>query len=227
MEYFVICLPRIFTSAVALSSDYAWWSNTVRHCKQCWWARRVDIITTTMWVNHSSYHTTVSSHDLLPASDCRENGRIQDFYHPGLFNSGKWSCCDHKSRHSYGCQPSFLRNEPTSSSSSSSFSPPMSPTRLVGGGAGPYRGPLPPTPQSEPAAPPSDSYSSSQYPPAAAVSSYQQQRSSHNVSSYQHTNPQLDPRGLPSQSSHAAAEAPPPPLPVSVSAVVSVWGLCI
>lgn len=151
-------------------------------------------------------------------SDCRENGRIQDFYHPGLFNSGKWSCCDHKSRHSYGCQPSFLRNEPTSTSS---FSPPISPTRLVGGGgAGPYRGPLPPTPQ----AASSDGYGGSHdhYPPSAAVSSYQQQRGSHNVSSYQHTNPQLDTRGgASSQPSHVAAEAPPPPLPVSVCVLYS------
>ena len=145
-------------------------------------------------------------------SDCRENGRIQDFYHPGLFSSGKWSCCDHKSKHSYGCQPSFLRNEPTSSSSSS-FSPPVSPTRLVGGGgAGAYRGPLPPTPHVAS----SEGYGGSydHQPPSA---SYQQQHTSHNVSSYQHTNPQLDTRGgVSSQSSHAVAEAPPPPAPVSV-----------
>ena len=28
-------------------------------------------------------------------------------YHPGPFANGKWSCCDHKSKHSQGCQPAF------------------------------------------------------------------------------------------------------------------------
>ena len=40
-------------------------------------------------------------------ADCRENVMLQGVYHPGLFTNGKWSCCDHRSKHSQGCCPSF------------------------------------------------------------------------------------------------------------------------
>lgn len=70
--------------------------------------------------------------------DCRNNGKIQEFYHPGLFVNSKWTCCDHKSKHSYGCTRSFISIE----QSDTNVMPPMGGS-AVGGGS---RKPLPPTP---------------------------------------------------------------------------------
>ena len=72
--------------------------------------------------------------------DCRSNGKLQEFFHPGLFVNSKWSCCDHRSKHSYGCTRSFvsleaqsLSNPPTTSVSAFSRKP-LPPTPLDNGG---------------------------------------------------------------------------------------------
>ena len=70
-------------------------------------------------------------------ADCKENVLLQDRYHPGLFISSKWSCCDHRSKHSQGCAESFAT---LVQPQRLSVSPPG-----VGRGP-PGRGPLPPTP---------------------------------------------------------------------------------
>lgn len=73
---------------------------------------------------------------------CRENVVLQDRFHPGLFNSGKWSCCEHRSKHSQGCKDSFVTQPPAHASQ---------PARS----GAVARGPLPPTPfQQEPSPPP-------------------------------------------------------------------------
>lgn len=137
----------------------------------------------------------------LSCLDCRENGKMQEFYHPGLFSGGKWTCCDHRSKHSCGCQPSFLRNDMSLSSSH-----PVSPTRVVspsrmGGQA--HRGPLPPTPSAA-------SYSDSpHYNDRALVTGEQIKKGRHNVSSYHTTELQGNSRGGHTNS------APPLPVPVS------------
>lgn len=71
-------------------------------------------------------------------ADCRNNGKIQEFYHPGLFVNSKWTCCDHKSKHSYGCTRSFVSIE--NQIPDANVPPPM------GGGIPANRKPLPPTP---------------------------------------------------------------------------------
>ena len=43
----------------------------------------------------------------LIRQQCKNNNNLQDMYHPGPFANGKWSCCDHKSKHSQGCQRAF------------------------------------------------------------------------------------------------------------------------
>lgn len=84
---------------------------------------------------------------LILLLDCRTNGKLQEYFHPGLFTNGKWSCCDHRSKHSYGCTPAFIKDDPHFNSSpvGGAVAPlSVSPTR---GGGPNQRKPLPPTPQ--------------------------------------------------------------------------------
>lgn len=85
---------------------------------------------------------------LFLLTDCRSNGKLQEFFHPGLFVNNKWSCCDHRSKHSYGCSPAFVKDELQFSSSppASMGAGPLSTSPTRGGGAI-QRKPLPPTPQ--------------------------------------------------------------------------------
>lgn len=79
--------------------------------------------------------------------DCRTNGKLQEYFHPGLFTNGKWSCCDHRSKHSYGCTPAFIKDDPHFNASpvgGAAVPSSISPTR---GGGPNQRKPLPPTPQ--------------------------------------------------------------------------------
>ncbi len=145
---------------------------------------------------------------------------LQDRYHPGVF-SGKWSCCDHRSKHSQGCRESFiLQQQPQSAMAVAS---PPGANGASGGRA--VRGPLPPTPMQNlvPSAPPHGA------------------QPSHGSQYTQNTHSPLptSPRGYeshelsaPSFSSAAGgrgsyhngpAEAPPPPVPVSVCVCVCVY----
>ena len=79
--------------------------------------------------------------------DCRTNGKLQEYFHPGLFTNGKWSCCDHRSKHSYGCTPAFIKDDPHFNSSPvGGAAAPLSVSPTRGGGPN-QRKPLPPTPQ--------------------------------------------------------------------------------
>ena len=78
-------------------------------------------------VLYYAFHFLISTFSL---SDCRSNGKLQDFYHPGLFVNSKWSCCDHKSKHSTGCSPAFIKDEHQFSQGAASFG--SSPTRGSG-----------------------------------------------------------------------------------------------
>ena len=71
---------------------------------------------------------------------------LQSVYHPGLFVNNKWSCCDHRSKHSQGCTPSFCGTNP-SPHNFSNVSP-------IKNSANIGRGPLPPTPSDGMSAPP-------------------------------------------------------------------------
>ena len=76
-------------------------------------------------------------------TDCRSNGKLQEFFHPGLFVNGKWSCCDHRSKHSTGCSPAFIKDDHQfTASGAAPFS--TSPTR--GSGNIQHKA-LPPIPQ--------------------------------------------------------------------------------
>ena len=33
---------------------------------------------------------------------------LQDHYHPGTFTNNRWSCCEHRSKHSQGCKETFI-----------------------------------------------------------------------------------------------------------------------
>ena len=153
----------------------------------------------------------------LSSPDCRNNGKVQDFYHPGLFISNKWSCCDHRSKHSYGCTRSFIQEEPQVN-----FLPPPSgasaPIGVNSNGSN-YpisRKPLPPTPIDNGGPINISKHSRGGYgaghhfspPPPAhqmlqmSVSNQHHQKGNHHISSYSHHN-------LPGMN-----ELPPPPVPV-------------
>lgn len=105
-------------------------------------------------------HKVLTSISCFP--DCRENVLLQSVYHPGLFVNGKWSCCDHRSKHSQGCQASFCGNQqqehpPTASGPATSYISSNKPT------GGVPRGPLPPTPSNEVAPTPPPHSSASRY----------------------------------------------------------------
>ena len=72
--------------------------------------------------------------------DCRENVLLQSVYHPGLFVNSKWSCCDHRSKHSQGCTPSFCGPHGVSLSHNISNVSTSKPSASI------TRAPLPPTP---------------------------------------------------------------------------------
>ena len=57
--------------------------------------------------------------------------------------NGKWSCCDHRSKHSQGCTPSFCGTHPRPPSSQNSSCVPSNKSSTTSSIA---RGPLPPTP---------------------------------------------------------------------------------
>ncbi|XP_064404911.1 tyrosine-protein kinase BTK-like [Halichondria panicea] len=128
---------------------------------------------------------------------CRSNVILQDRFHPGIF-TGKWSCCDHRSKHSQGCRESFiLQTQPAAAVAS----PPVP----SAGGARIPRGPLPPTPAQNlaPSPPPHGYQQNSHGPPAGAPRGYE----SHELTT--HTSPSSVGRS----SYHSPAEPPPPPLP--------------
>lgn len=147
---------------------------------------------------------------------CRNNGKVQDFYHPGLFISNKWSCCDHRSKHSYGCTRSFIQEE-----SQVNFSlPPSGASAPIGvnsnGSNYPIsRKPLPPTPIDNGGLINSSKHTRGGYgvglhfspPPPAhqmlqmSVSNQHHQKGNHHISSYSHHNPS------------GMNELPPPPVP--------------
>ena len=33
---------------------------------------------------------------------------LQSHYHPGTFSNNRWSCCEHRSKHSHGCKETFI-----------------------------------------------------------------------------------------------------------------------
>ncbi|CAI8051711.1 Tyrosine-protein kinase BTK, partial [Geodia barretti] len=137
----------------------------------------------------------------LIRQNCKNNVLLQEKYHPGLFQNNKWTCCDHRSKHSQGCRDSFTKaSSPPPIASGASAAPAYS--------SRPPRGPLPSIPlPNEPTVPPHQNAvgggRSSQY-------SYQHTtpRSTH---SPPHQNPIPNPSHHSSQSSHQ--QRPPAPLP--------------
>lgn len=107
---------------------------------------------------------------------CRENVLLQGVYHPGLFVTGKWSCCEHRSKHSQGCKTSFCGNHQDALPGSANH---VSPAKASSGGVGAVggaRGPLPPTPMDEvaPNPPPhSTRYQATHGPNPSTVQSYE------------------------------------------------------
>ena len=130
---------------------------------------------------------------------------LQDRYHPGIF-SGKWSCCDHRSKHSQGCRESFIlqqQQQPIGSPPATSYN------GASAMGRGGPRGPLPPTPMQNlaPSPPPHGSQylQNSHGPIPNAPRGYE----SHDLQ-------------VPSgRSSYNSSELPPPPVPVSICTLTS------
>lgn len=97
--------------------------------------------------------------------DCRENAVLQGVYHPGLFVNSKWSCCDHRSKHSQGCTPSFCGSHQDHAATNH-----VSPVKS----SGVARGPLPPTPSDDVApTPPPHRYLQTHGPIPNAIQSYE------------------------------------------------------
>lgn len=144
--------------------------------------------------------------------DCRENVLLQGVFHPGLFVNGKWSCCEHRSKHSQGCKTSFCGNHQDVSPPGSNH---VSPTKPSGaGGLGVARGPLPPTPMDEVAPTPPPHSSSSRYHGTHVPNP-------NTILSYEHhdLNPSQQDRGRRKGGGgidERAAQPLPPPVPVSV-----------
>lgn len=151
------------------------------------------------------------THTHFLSADCRENVLLQGVFHPGLFVNGKWSCCEHRSRHSQGCKTSFCGNHQDASPPGTNH---VSPTKALAGGVAAARGPLPPTPMDEAAPTPPPHSSSSRYhgthiPNPNSIQSYEH----HDPDSSQQDRGKrkggggIDERG---------AQPFPPPIPVSV-----------
>ena len=114
-------------------SDCSRRSNAIRNRQQRGRAGRVDWTAQAMSVKKVVGGAAVCVYTIFAYVDCRENVVLQDRFHPGLFNSGKWSCCEHRSKHSQGCKDSFVTQPPAHASQ---------PARS----GAVARGPLPPTP---------------------------------------------------------------------------------
>ena len=158
-----------------------------------------------------------SPHALL---DCRDNASLQDQYHPGVFTNSKWSCCDHKSKHSTGCQPTtnFCQQPPNSIPPLVTSQPPSSLSGRLGGGGGggggrAHRGPLPPTPIDEL----SPSSSNQLQPPSSRESYFQNHRGPRPNApySYEHHSPQEGPSVGHRSGRNPSPDPAPPPVPVS------------
>lgn len=146
--------------------------------------------------------------------DCRENVLLQGVYHPGLFVTGKWSCCDHRSKYSQGCTASFCGNHQEAATPTTNH---LSPSKTSAGIA---RGPLPPTPADgavhAPLPPPHSSrYHESHGPNPNTIQSYE----------HHDLNPAKDKSkrggggaggGVSSVVEERSQEPLPPPVPVSI-----------
>lgn len=154
-----------------------------------------------------AYFSFYACHTLFNMPDCRENVLLQGVYHPGLFVNGKWSCCEHRSKHSQGCKTSFCGMHQDAPPSGNH----VSPTRAaISGNA---RGPLPPTPVDEVAPSPPPHSSSSRYHETHTsnpngIQSYEQ----HDLDSPQDRNGRRGRGG----GMNDRSELLPPPVPVSV-----------
>ena len=157
------------------------------------------------------------THNMNVLLDCQDRSPLQDHYHPGLYTNSKWSCCDHKSKHSTGCQPTTnISLQPPNSTPPLVTSPPPSSSsgRLGGGGGGrAHRGPLPPTPIDEL----SPSSSNQLQPPSSRESYFQNHRGPRPNApySYEHHDPQDEPSRGHRSGRHPSPDPTPPPVPVS------------
>jgi hypothetical protein len=140
----------------------------------------------------------------LIRQNCKNNVLLQEKYHPGLFQNNKWTCCDHRSKHSQGCRDSFTKASSPPPIASGASAAPASSSR-------PHRGPLPSIPlPSEPTVPPHQNAvgggRSSQY-------AYQHTtpRSTH---SPPHQNPIPSSHHSSQSSHHQRPQAPLPAVPV-------------
>ena len=159
--------------------------------------------------------------------DCQDNASLQDQFHPGVFTNSKWSCCDHKSKHSTGCQPTtnFSQPSPNTFPPLITSQPPSSSGRLGGGGGGggggrAHRGPLPPTPIDELA----PSSSNQLQPPSSRESYFQNHRGPRPNApySYEHHDPQGGPPVGHRSGRNPSPDPAPPPVPVSRQYIICI-----
>lgn len=134
---------------------------------------------------------------------------LQGKFHPGLFTNGKWSCCEHRSRHSQGCKTSFCGNHQDASPATNHVSP------IKASGIGVARGPLPPTPVDEIAPTPPPHSSSSRYHETHAPNP-------NAIQSYEHHEPNSSQQNRRRGIEDRAPEPLPPPVPVGVCVCVLV-----
>ena len=157
---------------------------------------------------HTLITRTLTYTHAYTLTDCRENLLLETRYHPGIFTAGKWSCCDHRSKHSQGCRDSFTATQSTEAAQPGFGLQPAS----HGRGAGGHRGPLPPTPMDEFAP----------NPPPHSPNSYYHQNCHSQAPGAPHGYEQNElkvPHNQGQRSSHNQRNEPlPPPVPVSVFA---------